>query len=283
MPEKISIKQMRQWLELFESGRTIDAIAHKFGRDVRTIKSGIERARRDRSAEAVRTGMMTDAIKQHQVALLNTVGEIISGLETGADRFAALARYSDVSVFATLPGEATPYWELLRQHLPRDPLWDFLNRRKKAVMEFAGTCTELRNKTDQLLVQKCRCAIVENDGRPPFLFTTAPEIIYAEVLYAATDQHPRTDIHNFLQIDVKSGQVMLAHTVLAVAPGSEEEFAGYIREVLHEIDVSEEAARLPGKYRAMLDAKEKTRRAAEEIVLVGMVTGLCRICRRLGL
>lgn len=283
MPEKISIKQMREWLEMKESGRTEAAIAHKFRRDVRTIKSGIERAVRERSAETVRTHMMMDAARHHQETLLDIVRGIAPGLEVGIERFASLKSYSNVSELAILPGETTPHWELLKQHLPRDPLWDMVGKWKKAIIDLASGCVELRGKTDHLLTEKCGCAIVDSGGRPPFLFSRTPELIYTEVLHLATDNRTRTDTCDSLQVDMKSGQVMIPNTILAVAPGREEEFAGYIRECWNEINESDEAAVLTGKYKDMLNAKEKARKAAEDITLLGILPGLCRICRRLGL
>jgi hypothetical protein len=76
---------------------------------------------------------------------------------------------------------------------------------------------------------------------------------------------------------------MSGGTVLAVAPGREEEFAGHIRKVLAKVNDSDQTTKVSYKYYVLKQANDKVRGAAQDIVLLGMVPGLCRICRKLGL
>ena len=283
MPKKIAPKLKREWLDQKEDGIAIDAIAEKYHRDVRTINDGIEQAMREKSAESVRRNMMMEAAQRHQEALLSVVNDIMGELEANTNKFEITCEDADDLPSVELRTESSSYWELLRQHMPRDPMWDFIIKWKKAHADFTDSCTIVRKITSDVLIEKCRCKIVNADTKPPFLFSRAAELINAEVLARQTDGKPKTDIAASLKVDMKSGNVMSGGTIMAVAPGREDDFAGYIREVLDKVNDSDETTRVYYKYRALKQANDKARRAAEEILLLGMVPGLCRICRKLGL
>jgi len=48
MSRKIPMVTKKQWLKEYEEGKSQSAIATKYRRDIRTIKKGIEEARRER-------------------------------------------------------------------------------------------------------------------------------------------------------------------------------------------------------------------------------------------
>ena len=287
MPEKIAPKLMRRWLQMYEDGNPIDVIAKKNHRDVRTIKRCIEEAKRDRLAESVRGNIMIEAARGHQEALLGMVNDVMGELEAETNKPEIPAECADDLSLVKLRAESSPYWNLLKQHLPRDPLWDSINKWKKARADFDDGCAAVRKIISELLPKECRCKIVDADtnadAKPPFLFSMAAELIYTEVLTRAMDCKPRTNIATSLRIDRKSGNVMSGGTIMAVTPGREEEFAGYIRKVLARANDSVETTTAINKYDTLKKANEKAREAAQDIALLGMVPGLCRICRKLGL
>jgi len=286
MPEKIPPKQMRKWLELYENGKPVDVIATKSHRDVRTIKRCISQARHERLAESVRGNIMMEAAQHHHEALLDMVKDIMDELEANTNKPGIPFEDADLYAFG-LRAESSPYWGLLNQHLPRDPLWDLIVNWKKAYIDFADSCAALRKISSGLLAERCRCEIVNTNinshTKPPYLFSTAPDLIYSEAMAKGMDGKSRTDIMASLKVDRKSGQIVSGGTIMSIAPGQEEEFAGYIREVLGKVNDSNETISVGYKYEALKLASDKARRAAEDIVLLGMVPGLCRICRKLGL
>jgi hypothetical protein len=287
MPEKIAPKQMRRWLQMYEDGKPVDVIAKKYHRDTRTIKRGIEEAKRDRLAESVRGNIMMEAAQRHQTVLVETVNDVMDELEADTNKPEIPGEDTDDLSQVALRAESSPYWGLLKQHLPRDPLWDLIIKWKKAHVDFTDSCAAVRKITSDLLVETCRCEIVnadtDVDTKPPFLYSRSAELIYAEAMAKAMDGKPKTDIAASLKADRKSGNVMSGGTVMAVAPGREEEFAGYIHEVLGKVNDSDEATAVYYKHSALKQAYDKARGAAQDIVLLGMVPGLCRICRKLGL
>jgi hypothetical protein len=287
MPERIAPRLMRRWLQMYEDGKPIDVIAVKHHRDVRTIRRCIEEAKRDRLAESVRGNIMIEAARGHQEALLGTVNDVRDELEAETNKPEIPAEGADDLSPVVLRAESSPYWGLLKEHLPRDPLWDSINKWKKARADFDDGCAAVRKIISELLSKECRCKIVDAntdaDAKPPFLFSRAAELIYSEVLTRAIDGKPRTNITTSLKIDKKSGNITSGGTIMAVAPGWEEQFAGYIRKVLAKANDSVETTTAINKYDTLKKANEKARKAAQDIALLGMVPGLCRICRKLGL
>jgi len=283
MPEKIAPKLMRKWLKMYDDGSPVDVIAKKSHRDVRTIKRYIEQAKHEKLAESVRGNIMMEAAQHHQEDLLGVVKDIMGELEADTNKPEITSEDADDLSSVELSTESSSYWELLRQHLPRDPLWDLIVKWKKAYADFADSCDAVHTITSDLLVEKCRCRIVNANTEPPFLFTRAAELICTEAMTRAMDGKPKTDIAALLKIDRKSGNVMSGGTIMAVAPGREDEFAGYIREVLGKVNDSDETTRVYYKYDTLKQANGKARRAAEDILMLGMIPGLCRICRKLGL
>ena len=287
MPEKIPPKLMRKWLKIYDDGIPVDVIAKKYHRDVRTIKRCIEETKRDRLAESVRGNIMMEAARGHQEALLGVVNDFVGELAAETSKPEIPAEDTDGLSQIVLRAESSPYWGLLKQHLPRDPLWDLIIRWKKANADFDDSCAAVRKITSDLLLKECRCKIIDantdTDAKPPFLFSRAVELIYTEALTRAIEDKPRINIADSLKADRKSGQVVSGGTIMAVAPGREEEFAGYIRKVLAKVSDSDQTTKVSYKYDALKQVNEKARAAAQDIMLLGMVPGLCRICRKLGL
>jgi hypothetical protein len=84
-------------------------------------------------------------------------------------------------------------------------------------------------------------------------------------------------------VDKESGRVRYGvGMVLAEAPGEEEECKANILVSLKEVLESAEAAKVKKTDADLVEATVKAKRAVEEVLLLELVTGECRVCRRLG-
>ena len=77
MPKKFSITDKRKWLEDYENGKSEASIASDSRCDPRTIRRGIEEARRGRDAQAARIDLLKQAVLKHQKRLTNKLEELL--------------------------------------------------------------------------------------------------------------------------------------------------------------------------------------------------------------
>ena len=78
MPKKpkISTGERRKWLELSENGDAIIGIAEESGRDVRSVRAHIEKARLERNFEYAQRDHLRDALQGHQKDMLRLLRDL---------------------------------------------------------------------------------------------------------------------------------------------------------------------------------------------------------------
>lgn len=298
MPKKISPKQVREWLELYESGQSVISIAKKARRDTRTVKRGIEQARREHDARGVRSELLKSALRNHQDNFLEMVKGVLSaleapapGLEVGGERGenpAPLNLSGSVASFVPDKGwmvklnvEDEPHWELLQEHTKRDPMWAALNSWKEALAAHLEARLALKRKAVTLLQKKTGLKLNRSDAfhLEPFAVALLYQGVLEQALGTRDWTEPEKDI-----VDLLRGQVSCRNSPLArVREGAEQECRKNILDALQGLKKSAEAQNVVNTHEQALDAAAKARRAVEEISLLGLVPGQCRVCRRLGL
>ena len=63
MPKMIPIMEKREWLSLYEQGRSEAVIARDKHRDLNVIKRGIQEARNERNLSLAQSEMLKDALR----------------------------------------------------------------------------------------------------------------------------------------------------------------------------------------------------------------------------
>ena len=122
----------KRWLKRYEEdGDLPPQIAATDGFDVRTIRKQIEMARREREVRETRLLVLRNATERHYADICQ-FAEKLKAHVTGED---------SISIF-----EDDPLWLALRQHLPRSPLWNLLNRRSTLLERLNGTRGSLRTR-----------------------------------------------------------------------------------------------------------------------------------------
>ena len=78
MPKKpkISSGERRKWLERSENGDPIIGIAEGSGRDVRSVRAHIEKARLERNFEYAQRDQLRDALQGHQQDMLRLLANL---------------------------------------------------------------------------------------------------------------------------------------------------------------------------------------------------------------
>jgi len=302
MPKIIPITDMRNWLDSYEQGKSEAAIARAAKRDIRTIKRGIEHARRERDGQVARAELLKDALRKHQDDLMGVVEGILLALELppldlslpwkirdgSAIRLSgATAQYRALQHNWTVVFQRESYtlWELLMDHMKRDPVLKCLNRWKKATEEHITARIGLNEKTAKLLEQKTGLKLVERaPGQGSYLdLHVAAPIIYGIIFRRALGIRGDIDPENDIVSDVKNGTVTCRNARVAAAPGAEAECRQKILEAIEGLKTSGEANRVAVSYRQMEVATVEARKVVEEINLMGLIPGQCSVCKRMGI
>lgn len=81
MPRKVSMVTKKQWLTEYDEGKTQISIANEHKRDVRTIKKGIEDARRERDITFARAELLKEALRKHNSDLMSLLEQLMIVLQ----------------------------------------------------------------------------------------------------------------------------------------------------------------------------------------------------------
>ena len=307
MPKKFSDRDKKKWLELYESGKPDAQIAKEFSCNVRTVRRGIEEARSAMEAHVVREELLRRAVRNHQDSLLGLVEQALSAVvmpPANLDfRLDASGRIGPIQLEGgrvevpkadasglsiVLDAETRPEWELLQEHLKRDPMWSALNQWRGAIAAIVGARMALKQRATALLEKRTGYRIVSKIAHPPELYhDPLVPMAYQLTLNRAIGIPDGTNLESAIAVDAARGEVTHGPngSMLARVPEAKalEKCAKDMKRALEELQASPEAARVGETHRAAQELIPKVRRAVGEIRLLGMIPGQCRICRRLGI
>ena len=304
MPKKTPIKTKREWLAEYESGTSEAAIAKKNKCSIRTVKKGIDTVRSEQQMQIAKAELLKGALRQHHDQLLGMLQEILSALIPPAPSLKLpsrveittppvrlgkselrLASGKEPSLILDVENELA--FELLRQHLERDPVWEHINRWKEAVITHLKSRIALSAKAYKLIEKKTGYIIIEHiDKKPPegFVWPITLDKFYEAVLNKALLIKGGPDILSGLKASPSDGYVRLTEgdQLLANAPGSEEQCRRNLAAAYDELSKSAEMVEVFKTHEAVKEAASKAKRTVEEIYLMGMMPRSCRVCSRLG-
>ncbi len=305
MPRKFLDTDKGKWLDLYESGKTEIWIARERAKcDPRTVKRGIEEARRKQDARVARAELIKEALRKHQDSLLEELDKILSALTVPAENFAVLSwHHNDESIF-TKPEAASneqqtsdvsesrrasrreggTVRELLKQHLKNDRLWKVLAQWEKAYAAHLAERKEFQLKMVTLLEDKTGCKLVDNDVPKPFLYSyTAGDLFFKAALQHAFGIHGGINLESDMVADTARGDIRYHGSILAEAPGNVERIKVKLLDALQELKASADVIPVVDTYEALKEITTRVGQVVEQIKLLGLIPGQCEICRRLGM
>ena len=303
MTKKISIIKKREWLKAYEEGRSEASIARGESCDVRTLKKGIQDARLERDATLARSDLIKEALHSHNEKLLELIREIFLvvklpgpdqaipwkhkgssgsiGIEGGRVQYES---WPEIKVTNTImDAEDKPEWELLTEHLKTDRLRQLLGQWKIAFAAHIETRMVIKLKLVNLLQEKSGYQIADKSTDSHFLYSASVDFLFQEEINQLLKPASARNLMENIVAVPDTGRVEHAGLSLARAPGSEEECRQHMLDTLDELRVFAEATSVINTYKVIKDLTARARRAAEEILMLGLVPGHCRICRRLGM
>lgn len=300
MPKKFDDLQKKEWLELYDQGKSEKWIANRAGCDVRTVKNAINEARLKRDVVVARMELVKDALRKHQDGLLEELDRIMSYLVVPPKDFPVLSWYrGENSIFSDAgeqikrgSGEDSAMRRLLKEHLRQDKLWRLLRQWEKTKADHLAARVAFQRKTATVLQDKTSCKLIDSGGTPPFIYSdTAGRRVYKtaiDMAFAAPDERAQESIirkmGTAISVRTDTGDVLFEkRSTLAVAPGIEEVTRQHLLDALKDLGKSPEVKAVVETYWALEQITTKARQVVEDIRLLGLVPGQCEICRRLGM
>jgi uncharacterized protein YcbK (DUF882 family) len=305
MPKKFSPSDKSKWLEKYESGKSESSIAKESTCDIRTIRKGIEEARCERDARAARVDLIKQAIFNHQESLLSKLGEILSTLTVPLQDWTvrswheceeSILSESDLDTEDLLEDEVSknPKYSvakadmvesMLRQHLKNDKLPKILARWEKAYASHRLDRIALQRKVVNLLEEETGYKLEEGGNvRPPFLCSyTTCDLFYRMTLYCAFGNYKGDEWQDEIVADTATGLIRYCNLILADVPSKADRCRKKLLDAFQEMKTLSEVTRVVTTYRELEESTFRAKQAIEEIRLLGIVPGQCKICRRLGM
>jgi len=316
MPKKIPIVEKRRWLQDYEQGKSEAAIASQNHRDLRIIKKGIAEARRERVVNVARADLLKDAIRNHNEKLLSIVHEILSALNPPASTQQVPWKWQIFTSSISIEGGKAEYeyweqpkvftvilniesktdWRFFEEHVKYERLWKLLNQWKKILASHLEARMVLKRSLEKLLendgkgleaselAKREKYALADEPVAGAFIYSHSVDFLFQMATQRLPGLADTSDFEDNIIVDTNSGDVRYGGTILAHAPGAEQEYRDHlIRAISNLMQKHEEVNSVSKTYKMVEESAVKVRQAAEEIYSMGLVPGQCRICRRLGM
>jgi len=300
MSRKISIRDKKQWLEMFEAGRTEAQIARVLKRDPRTVARGIEEAIKARRITNIDDDMIRKALFDHQAQLRDILKEVASilvmppnNLELREEKDGNLAdipisggrvkTISEDQMILEIEVEKKLEWELLQEHLKQDRIWDYLKQWRSAVPDYVMAEWQFKKAIKKLLENeglelKQRRTDEETDYFLPALVELFNEVAVKKVLNIPDETNLEAGIVAGEDGFIRHGQggTELAHCKDAAKCRDK------IVAVFTSLPQTPEASEVKCTHGTLAEITKTAKREIDELLLLNLVTGKCRVCRRLG-
>jgi hypothetical protein len=143
-------EQRDEWLRRYEAGESPPQIAEKDSFDVRTVRRHIEQAKQEKEVREARLIVLRSALENH---------------------YADFCRFAERIEVQIAREEKLPFslredrlWSALRQHLPRSPLWIYLNKWDELHEELAGLEEDVIRRLTEMLELDSRLGQISPEG-----------------------------------------------------------------------------------------------------------------------
>lgn len=302
MPKRYSETTKRRWFELHEAGRSAEFIANRSKCDVRTVRKGIAEVQRKQDARQANIELIKDRIKRHQDSLVEELERIHSQIALPPADYVVLSWYRNGDSIFTEAGklrrglppptavdsrtftEGNLTRELLKEHLDKKQEWRIILQWNKAYAANKDSRVAAQLRFAAMLKKATGFKLSDRRANPPFLYSyTAGDLLLKENFRRALEVKSEIDLRTEIIADNSRGEVSYHHNVLAEAPGQEGKCRENLLKACRELQRSKEITQVIFTYNTLVNMVDKSRKAVEELILAGVIPGLCRVCRQLGL
>lgn len=301
MSKKINIHVKRDWLKRFEEGETEVQIAREEKRDPRTIAKGIEEVAKAGRLASAEAEMLRSALLRHQDQLINVLKGISTmlvlppynlelreekeGLFAPISLTGALLKHiSEEQITLEINDEDKLEWELLQEHLKKDKLWEALKKWRKVLIGHVQARWRFKQEVKSQLEEETGLKFRQHkdDEWPEYLLPETAELLYGVAINKIMGIPDGTDLENNLFAG-DDGFVRHGPRGPKLAKCKDTKACrDKIAAVFTSLPSVTKALVVKRTRRELADIIKSAKRQADEILLLGMITGKCRVCRRLG-
>ena len=304
MPKKIPMSEKRKWLEDFDEGKPAAQIARERRRALKVIKRGIEEARAERDGAAARSEIVKEALIKHQQQLMGIIDRLLDAakippadLELRREKSGALVPIPlpasriiytpEQGLIVDLSDENTTLWKLLKEHLTRDRIWSTIKNWKESMISHITTRIELESGIKTLIERETGYEVAESkttDDTKGFVYPHAVKLFYTIHMRKALGIPDGTNPQERM---IASDDGYVSHggggSEMAYCPGRQDDCLKALIKVYHKIPDLPEIKRVITTGSELVIVSDKLKRPLEDIRLMGLIPGRCRICGRISL
>lgn len=267
---KIRPDQRIDWLKRYDDGESPPKIAKRDKVDVRTVRKHIELAKQEMEVKEARSMVLRNALERHYEDL--------------CDYARTLAGHPSERT----PGIQTPspeYMKIaLRQHLPRSPIWTYLNQRDSLQQRIARLAEEAGNKIEEGVKSDSRLSTNLTEGEPGLIHWIVTALKFQVDQWARAYHGLKLD-ENLVMEGAEEGFVNLRYAAFQLGI-VEQNRAGKVYEIIREvlqdwesrIKQLEEYEKLEKSFPELRRVEKNLDDEIAVITLRRVVPGRCRYC-----
>lgn len=300
---KVYPGQRREWLDRYESGTSIPQIATSARRETRTITKHLAIAADERERAIARTQLYKDAIVEHNNRLIARLTEVRDSFTIPPnERFTSQAHFPQAATITVeklvisdigedpqirfgldYDPDAERLLELVREHLKSEKsLWKALDRWIATLKSYVKACYELGRTAGEHIINEHKLNLVPQDKQSEGVH----ERFLEWVCRLAIEGKGKTpEEKKLLPLNKRGGQLYYGDSAMASSssPGTlkkaREVFLSTLDSLQQDVD-RDEIRRLNKDLDALGD---KLKREVGDVLLLGVVTGRCAVCGKLGM
>ncbi len=304
MPKQIPMSEKREWLKESDEGITTAQIAKKKTKALKVIKRGIDEARAERDGTAARAEIVKDALIKHQhqlMAIINRLSDAAepppADLELRREKSGSLAPIplpasrivyiSEQGLIVELSDENTTLWKLLKAHLTRDRIWSTINNWKGALVNHIQARTGLELGIRMLIERETgfkfpdeKSPKSKGDHINPFTIRLFYTVQIRKALGISDGTNPQDRVFAGDDGYVRNGE---GGSEMAFCPGKQQECREVLIKAFNKIPGLPETKKVIATDLELKNVSNKLKRMLEDIRLMGLIPGRCRICSRISL
>jgi len=256
----------QEWLRRYEDGESPPTIAEKDRFDVRTVRRHIEQAKQEREIRETRLIVLRSALENHYADFCRFAEKLD----------AEIAREEKIPL--SLRGDRL--WPALKQHLPRSPLWFYLNKWDELLGDLAGLENDIAKRLTEELNTDPKFKETSSTDRERIIPGLATALSFQTKSWAQ-EHAGLTLTDDFRSESATEGLVNLRYGS-AFMEGVNKNHVGIIKQVLTEFESEiinwDEFGRLQKLFKDLARLKQNIRDELAIVTMRRVVPGRCRYC-----
>jgi hypothetical protein len=174
-------------------------------------------------------------------------------------------------------------WELFQEHMRRDSIWKLLSEWKNAVAAYLQASHMLNEKVVNVLREKTGLDLIEtlDKAGSKYLYPAGANFIHEYIVNSELRISPGINFEKELKTEEPHLNYGRERIPILTAPGEVDKYKTEVLTAVGELRKSVVTNQIITSYRIVEDITYKASRAIEELSLLRLVPGQCRVCRRL--